>query len=352
MSLNGIEIMEEAIPPTNAALKEALSQSSEILKNIELDEISLTNIALKSSRLARLLNDYDVQKIMEFEVRGYPSQPVGLPPDIFQLAVKAERVIKQRDENSGYIRELAYIESIAEWEHIVATAEKAIEAAREQDISITSANPYQTVVPPLGHSIERSNIRTNATLATKKIADRRSYIYAYALRKYYELKFSDIANDIFSRTRALVDSNIGKYVPEAIKKLTAIHDNLKSNNPEDWSNVVHSCRRMLIMLADEIYPPQENKIKTVEGKSITIKLGKDNYINRLVSFIEEQGKSNRFKHIVGSHLSFIGDRLDSIVGAAQKGSHDIVSQQEADRYVIYTYMIVGDILPLLEDTEG
>ncbi len=41
----------------------------------------------------------------------------------------------------------------------------------------------------------------------------------------------------------------------------------------------------------------------------------------------------------------------SIVKAAQKGTHDvIVSPQEADRYVIYTYMIVGDILSLLEDT--
>jgi len=40
----------------------------------------------------------------------------------------------------------------------------------------------------------------------------------------------------------------------------------------------------------------------------------------------------------------------SVKEAAQKGTHDeIVSPQEADRYVIYTYMIIGDILALLED---
>ena len=53
-----------------------------------------------------------------------------------------------------------------------------------------------------------------------------------------------------------------------------------------------------------------------------------------------------FKNIVGSHLAYLGDRLDSIFSAAQKGSHAKVGREEADRYVVYTYMIVGDILSL------
>jgi hypothetical protein len=49
---------------------------------------------------------------------------------------------------------------------------------------------------------------------------------------------------------------------------------------------------------------------------------------------------------VGSHLEFIGERLDSVFQAAQKGSHGVVDKAEADRYVVYTYLIVGDILSL------
>ena len=49
---------------------------------------------------------------------------------------------------------------------------------------------------------------------------------------------------------------------------------------------------------------------------------------------------------MGSHLSFIGDRLDSVFRAAQKGSHSVVNKEEADRYVVYTYLTVGDILGL------
>jgi len=68
----------------------------------------------------------------------------------------------------------------------------------------------------------------------------------------------------------------------------------------------------------------------------------------LIAFIEDNKKSLLYKKIVGSHLYYLGDRLDAIFEAAQKGSHTVIlSQEEADRYVIYTYMIAGDILSLI-----
>ena len=45
--------------------------------------------------------------------------------------------------------------------------------------------------------------------------------------------------------------------------------------------------------------------------------------------------------------------MDSLFNAVQKGSHKVIStQDEADRYVIYTYLIVGDILRLKTDVES
>ncbi len=49
------------ISPNSKALTEALELSSEILKNLELSDMPLQNIAFKASRLARLLNDFDFQ---------------------------------------------------------------------------------------------------------------------------------------------------------------------------------------------------------------------------------------------------------------------------------------------------
>ncbi|MBI4680197.1 MAG: hypothetical protein HY753_03020 [Nitrospirae bacterium] len=334
------------IPPNRKALEEALNLSEDILKNLELSEIPLTNIALKAGRLARLLNEMEIQKIMKYEVSGYPSIPSGLAPDIYQLAASAGREFQQ--DNKGQLTNYVYIESIEELEHQTKIAETALDAAKDRNVSISSANPYQTVYTPVGNWYERQQIRDSASRAAKRLSSRRSLIYHYVLTKHYELKFSGIADDIFSRIRERVDSAIGKTVPDAIQKLTSVNDNLRSENPEDWSNAVHSCRRVLQDLANAIYPPREDKEVVINNKLKIIKLGEDNYINRIIAFVEENSTSNRFNEIVGSHISFIGDRLDSIFKAAQKGSHyNIVSREEADRYVVYTYLIIGDILSLI-----
>ena len=336
------------IPPTRKALQEALSLSEEILKNLELSEIPLTNIALKTGRLARLLNDSENQKIMEYEVSGFPSTPTGLSPDIFQLAVAADREFQLKDDTTKQIRSYVYIESIEELEYQTKIAEKALDAAKDRDVSVSSANPYQTVYTPVGNWYERQQIRDSASRAAKRLSSRRAMIYRYALKKHYELKFSGVADDIFSRVRIRVDSAIGDFVPDAINKLSATYDNLLSDNPENWSNAVHSCRRILQDLADAIFPPTEDRKVQMEGKEKTIKLGKDNYINRIMAYVTDHSKSKRFSEIVGSHLNFLGDGLDSVFQTAQKGSHAvIVSRKEADRYVVYTYLIVGDVLSLM-----
>ena len=139
-------------------------------------------------------------------------------------------------------------------------------------------------------------------------------------------------------------------VPSAIKKFVLVYDNLKSNNPEDWSNSVHSCRRILQAVADMLYPPSPNDLIEIERKGGKIKVGPDNYINRLMIYVEDNSNSERFQDIVGSHLKFLGDRLHAIYSAASKGSHaEIKTREEAEPYIIYTYLFLGDILRLQGD---
>ncbi|AKS41256.1 AbiTii domain-containing protein [Wenzhouxiangella marina] len=339
--------MSDQIPPSRQALREALALSEDILKNIELSEMPLANILLKASRLARLLNDFDNQKIMELEASGYPSSPNGVDPVIYRLAVIAGRESQQKDAKTEKINNYIYLNSIEELEQEVKSADSALAAARDPDVSVSSANPSQMVWNPVGNKFERDTIRTNAARAQRRLSSRRSFIYSYALKRHHELKFSGIADDIFSRVRESVDNAIGERVPGAAQKLSAVYENLQSENPEDWANAVHSCRRILQDLADSLYPPRDDVEKEIGGKKRLIKLGPDNYINRLIAFLEENSESERFEEIVGSHLGFVGDRLDSVFQAAQKGSHAAVSKEEADRYVVYTYLVVGDMLSLL-----
>jgi len=336
-----------SIPPNQKALSEALELSADILKNLELNDMPLQNTALKTSRLARLLNDFDYQKIMAYEASGYPKFPEGTPPDIWILAVKAGRVYQGQD-----LKEFMYLESIGELEEALRTIDTSLAAARDPDISISSANPSQFVSAGINNLVERNYIRANASTNAKRLASRRNLIYQYALQRHYELKFSGIADDIFTRARSKVDQRIGELIPDAVQKFIAIYENLQSENPENWSNAVHSCRRILQDLADIIFPPSDVcHIVKSDGKERKIKLGKENYINRIVAFVQDKSNSERFEEIVGSNLAYLGDRLDSTFQAAQKGSHsNIVSRDEADRYVMYTYLLVGDVLTLYEKT--
>lgn len=336
----------------NEILEQSLQLSEEILSNIELNEISLANITLKVSRLARLLDDFEFQKIFQYEYSGYPKGVNGLEKDIWSLLKKVNRTyfIKKEDDD-GKIEEKEYarINSIEYYEHKLDSLKNEISSLKEINI-ILSSNANINSRNLNQNSIKLKAIKKEIEENSEILLNRKSFIYSYILEKYYELKYSKLNNDIFIRTQLKVDSVMMDILPDAIKKFTSVYSNLLSENNEDWSNAVHSCRRILQDLADEIYPPREPK-KLPNGKEIN--LGTEQYINRLVAYIDEHSDSSRFQEIVGSNLKYIGERLDSIFNAAQKGSHKVIStQDEADRYVIYTYLIVGDILRLKIDVES
>ena len=289
------------IPATAQVLREAEALSSEIIEDIELEQACLSSIGLKALRLARILNDSEVrQTFMRMSAGGVATQ------------------------------------STAELENVVAKGKAVLQSALELP------GPYEGK-----WALERMDS------ATKELASRRTLTYDYAIRKHYEIKFSGLAEAVFGRIRSRIDSSIGSAVPDAVRKITSVHDNLASDNPEDWSNAAHSCRRVLQDLADAVFPPQDKpRIRMVNGKEIEIRLGVDQYVNRLIAYIEDSSTSGRFREIVGSHLGYMGDRLDALFSAAQKGSHSTLTKEEADRCVVYTYLLVGDILSLESTASG
>jgi len=338
--------MSDLTPPTRAALEEALTLSADILQDVELGQVPLISIALKASRLARLLNDLDFHKIMQYEASGYPASADNISdPEAWNLAVRAGRRYESIDSQTKEKGEFVYTESISALEKDIEIAEASLAAAI--DPSGTRSNTWASQ----SNVFERMGIRSSVRTSSERLASRRAFVYEYATSRYYELRFSGIAGDVFARIRERVDAQIGLHVQDATKRFAAVYDNLQSENPEDWSNAVHGCRRILQDLADTVFPPtDQTRMKVIDGRSQTIYLGKEHFINRILAFVEDSSSSHRFQDIVGSHLAFLGDRLDSVFRAAQKGSHaTIVMKEEADRYVVYTYLLVGDILSLCQN---
>ena len=314
-------------PPSAQAIAEAETLSGEMLRDIELSQTPLSLVVLKALRLARILNDFEAQQIFEWESGGYPIGPTGLDHEVSVAAQKANRYFYRRKSSKEERKRYVYRQSIEELENYKEIGSIALQAA-------TLPN-------------ERKILMAKIATDSQRLAERRTFIYNYAARKFYELNFGSVANDAFDRIRSSVDSLIGELIPDSVRKFTAIYDNLRSDNPEDWANAVHGCRRVLQELADAVFPAQEEPRNTlVKGEAKSIKLGNAQYINRLIAYIEDSSESERFAELVGSELEYIGNRLDALFKASQKGSHSTVSKEEADRCVVYTYLTVGDILSL------
>jgi hypothetical protein len=285
---------------------EVIQLAEEILRNIELSEIPLSNICLKAARLARLTNDLGNIENMS---------------DISSSCASGE----------------AYLDA----------ARLQLIAADDKPVSILSSNPNQYVFSPTGNAGERTGLRQGMEKAKGALQEVKAKIYKYTLNIYFQMRFSEISYEIFESTRIMVDNKLKDLIPDSVKMFLSIYDNLKSSNSEDWSNSVHSCRRLLKDVADRLFPPKPDGKAAIERNGKSVKVGDENYINRLVCYIQDKSGSDTYQSVIGTSLQYIGERIDAISDAVQKGSHtNIKSRYEAERFVIYTYLLLGDILSL------
>ena len=295
--------------------REALELSEEILRNFELSQIPIQQILLKCFRLARLINDFEALEWLKCEINGFDKTNNGhLTGKSAEAAIRSGRQIDKQPEET---------ETMASMEAIIDLLKKRSEAT--------------------AHNLRPSE-EFKLNLFTGVIEKVRARTYEYILNVNYGFKFGKITEEIFTKRRNYVDRVLKDVCPGAVQKFISVYENLESGNDEDWANAVHSCRRILKEVADKLNPPDSQPVIGKNGKSIEV--GEDKYINRLVLYAESKSSSEKFNAIVGSHLKFLGERLDSVNEAASKGTHHEVTLEEAERYIIYTYLLLGDILSL------
>lgn len=321
-------------------IKECTALSEVILKNIELSEIPLSNIILKGLRLCRLLGDTDGVLLFSFEASGYPTNIDGsLTSDSWRISKIAGRRYINKDNGKEY----AYLDLVSQIEQNIETGKLQIKAA--QDPASYSGDMTPLAISHIKNGKEREIIASRISNNTKLIGKISGSIYNYVLDIYNKLQYGNIMEDIFTKSRLSVNATLMTLCPDAIKKFISAYDNMDSENSEDWANAIHSCRRILNDFSNIIYPPSDELIQLENGK--TIKVGKDQYINRLVQFISSKCESETYANVVGSDLRSIGERLDAINNAVCKGSHSNLTKDEASRFLIHTYLLIGDIIQLM-----
>lgn len=258
-----------------------------------------------------------------------------------------EKILQKNDddeerEECEERQERAYLTLVSKLENQIETGKLRIQAA--QDPSSYAGEMTPLAISYTKNGKERQIISQEISTNTKWLEKLKCRIYDYILSIYNKLQYGNAIEDIFTASRLSVNDRLMEICPEAIKKFISVYDNMDSENSEDWANAVHSCRRILSDLADSLYTPTEVPL-VVAGR--TIKLGKDQYVNRLVQYITSKSESKTYQSIVGADLRSIGERIDAVNDAVCKGTHTDISKDEASRYLIHTYLLISDIVNLI-----
>lgn len=156
-----------------------------------------------------------------------------------------------------------------------------------------------------------------------------------------ELQYGGIVEYLMEEIRKGTDEKLAldQTIFNEVRSLT---QNLSSTNPADWNKVGHSCRKILQLLADKIFPSREEQYKMKDGRLIEV--GDKQYINRLCAFFDQKTSSEERKFLM-AETGYLESYLRQVVEYDQMGEHKpSIEKFHADMMAIHTYLIASEIL--------
>lgn len=156
-----------------------------------------------------------------------------------------------------------------------------------------------------------------------------------------------VVEELVADTREFVDSNLERLSPKAAQKLAETYDDLVKGETElKWSQVAYACRDILQDFTDAICDPQFLGVEIQVPPTPKIK-------NKVRAALEARiptvGRTER--RLLEALAQYINDYFDKLNAFIQKHVHpskqEQVRAEAAKRCVIYTYLLIADVLSLL-----
>ena len=329
---------------------QAIAACEKIINGIEDGEITISSALLQCMKVARLVNDVDAIEWLNYELGGYPRNDKGyLTTSAWDVAVQHGRSYVDIKDKKTYV----FTDLVAELENIISNSKDALDNFSTQGFSVSG----DMALLATSRMTENVNQATNNLLNTAKTNEQRlsvlkAQFYGYAIKWQMDLQFGNTAKKIFEEYQEKVSLSFSKLSTATLQKLSAIEDMMEDGNPERYSQVLTSCRRLwedtAKQLFDEVLPNYKEKLfKTKTGKEIDV--SGDHYNNKLSAVIETlQGKAAK-NTLVGSETIYLVDWMEQINNSQSSGVHSNVTREQAMQCIIHTYIALGDILNLKDD---
>jgi hypothetical protein len=317
-----------------------------LLDDLESSAPPAERVLMKTRRLARLMRDTDAQTWLDFETRGYPTD------FSFERLGSCERYSAQsgrfNPETLKYFRQ-----SLPELEAATQRLESIVHSFQTEGSPPAIVENYlvkRATEEFIAGQRQTQKSYNDAFQKNKSlVVALRSAIHSYVTDTLLAIEFGDIAQDIFETARNDVDAFVRIHCPKAAEQLIAINERMADGSSESRTAALTTCRRMLMTLADSLFPPRE---QWTDNKGRKRNVGSDQYKNRLLAFLEEATGSRSSLEITTSGLEHLAARLDAIYEKTCKGVHVEITEQEARLAVIHTYLFVGELARSVVDHRG
>ena len=328
---------------------QALEACNKVINGIEDETITVSSALLQCMKIARLVNDTDGQEWLGYEYGGYPRTDEGfVTSSAWNVAVHHGRsYIKVKDKERHIFTELA-----AELEESIANARVALTNYTTQGFSAAGEHALLATDRMVVRVAEGTNGLLNKNQTSEmRLSILKSQYYDYAVRWQIDLQFDGTAKKVFEEYQEQISQYYSNLSTTTLQKLSAIESLMEDGNPERYSQVLTSCRRLwedvAKQLFEEVFPGYKDKMfKTKSGKEIDV--SGDHYNNKLSAIIEMLQTKTAKNTLVGSEIIYLVDWMEQINKLQSSGVHSDITRGQAMQCIIHTYIALGDILKLKE----
>lgn len=254
---------------------------------------------------------------------------------VVQAYLKFQRNRNFKDENG---QELQHAYSVGQIERELALINKVYDDHKIPE-NLTQIDTYFAA-----QSIESGKAKLIPQLQMLPgILERiKSSVHTFLVATEAELNQGQWESPLFLRAQRYIDESLQTLAPEALLSFQGARDRLYDGGPEELSQALTSCRRMIKAIADALYPPTNEVITGDDGRDRT--MSDDAYRNRLVQYVKDKVGKHKEGDVLQKLLDELGSRLNSLDSLASKGVHTDVSVREAETCVLWTYMLAGDLV--------
>lgn len=331
---------------------QALEACEKVINGIEDGSVTISSALLQCMKIARLVNDADAMEWLNYELGGYPRDDEGyLTTAAWNIAVHHGRSYVDKKDKKIYV----FTDLAAELENIISNSKEALGNYSTQGFSVSG----EWALAATSRMTENVHQATNNLLNTAKINEHRlsvlkAQFYEYAVKWQIDLQFGKTAKKIFDEYQEKVSLFFSDLSTTTLQKLVAIEDLMEDGNPERYSQVLTSCRRLWEDVAKQLFvdalPGYTNKtFKTKSGKEIDV--SGDHCNNKLSAVIETLQTKAAKNTLVGSEVIYLVDWMEQINNLQSSGVHSDVTREQAMQCIIHTYIALGDILKLRDSVK-